>query len=92
MRRTVCLGCILLIVPIIAAAQSNSTDSQTLQALLGEVRQLRQELRSSTVAAQRAQILIYRVQAQQGAVNRVSQKAGKRALAPEPNAGGAEAL
>jgi uncharacterized coiled-coil protein SlyX len=57
-----------------AFAQTPSTDSQTLQALLAEVRQLRKELRSTTVAAQRAQILLYRLQIQEGAVTRAEQR------------------
>lgn len=54
--------------------QSNSTsnsaanDSQTLQALLREMRELRQDLRTTTVASERAQILLTRLQAQQQAV------------------------
>jgi len=67
----------LLILPAAAVSQSApsaSTDSQTLQALLAEIRQLRLELRSAAVAAQRAQILIYRVQAQQAVVTRLSQR------------------
>src|SRR5690348_7647597 len=57
-----------------AAPQSSSTpdsaanDSQTLQALLREVRELRQDLRAATVASERAQILLTRLQAQQQAV------------------------
>ena len=49
-------------------------DSKTLQALLEEVRQLRRDLRSTTVAAQRVQILIYRVQAQESVVRRVQER------------------
>jgi hypothetical protein len=44
--------------------QTTTGDSQTLQALLSEVRQLRQDLQITTIAAQRAQILIYRLQGQ----------------------------
>src|SRR5262249_2472826 len=47
---------------------------QTLQALLAEVHQLRQDLRSANAAAQRAQILIYRLSAQEAATGRVSQR------------------
>jgi chromosome segregation ATPase len=47
---------------------SNPTDSQTLQALLQEVRQLRQDLRTVTVTTERAQIILSRLQAQQAAV------------------------
>jgi len=45
-----------------------------LQALLVEVRQLRHDLQTTTIAAQRAQILLYRLQGQEAAVTRASQK------------------
>jgi chromosome segregation ATPase len=54
--------------------QTTPGDSQTLQALLSEVRQLRQDLQTTTIAAQRAQILIYRLQGQEAAVARASQR------------------
>jgi hypothetical protein len=54
--------------------QTNSGDSQTLQAVLVEVRQLRQDMQTTMVAMQRAQILIYRLQAQEAAVARASQR------------------
>ena len=54
--------------------QTTTGDSQTLQALLSEVRQLRQDLQTTTIAAQRAQILIYRLQGQEAAVARASQR------------------
>src|SRR6267378_2743428 len=54
--------------------QTTPGDSQTLQALLLEVRQLRQDLHTTTIAAQRAQILIYRLQGQEAAVARASQR------------------
>jgi chromosome segregation ATPase len=54
--------------------QSAPSDSQTLQALLSEVRQLRLELRTTTIASQRAQILIYRLQGQEASVARASQR------------------
>lgn len=57
-----------------AFAQSASSDSQTLQALLAEVRQLRQDLQTTTVAAQRAHILLYRLQAEESAVTRATQR------------------
>jgi chromosome segregation ATPase len=53
-----------------AFGQTASPDSQTLQALLAEMRQLHQDLQTSSVAAQRAQILIYRAQAQETVVTR----------------------
>jgi len=64
----------LLVVPA-AFAQTPSADSQTLQALLSEVRQLRQQLQSSNAASQRTQILFFRIQTQQGLVERASQRA-----------------
>jgi DNA repair exonuclease SbcCD ATPase subunit len=63
-----------LLISTAAFGQTSSTDSQTLQALLAEVRQLRQDLQNITVAAQRAQILVYRLQLQQAAVARASQR------------------
>jgi len=74
MRRWMLFTVTLLILPAAAVCQSGATDSQTLQALLAEMRQLRQELRTATIAAQRAQILIYRVQSQQAVVTRLTQR------------------
>ena len=54
--------------------QSSSTDSQTLQALLVEVRQLHHDLQTTTIAAQRAQILLYRLQGQEAIVASASQR------------------
>lgn len=64
----------LLLISPAAFGQTSSTDSQTLQALLAEMRQLRQELRTATVAAQRVQILLYRLQIQEGAVQRAQRR------------------
>ena len=66
------LGCLLFATTCFG--QSTPSDSQTLQALLSEVRQLRQELRTATIAAQRSQILIYRLQGQEASVARASQR------------------
>lgn len=60
----------LLISAGTSAAQTKSTDSQTLESILEEVRQLRQDLRTVTEAAKKAQILVYRVQMQEGVVRR----------------------
>lgn len=64
----------LLITTPATFGQSSSTDSQTLQALLAEVRQMHQDLQTTTVAAQRAQILLYRLKVQEEAVERASQR------------------
>jgi isoleucyl-tRNA synthetase len=54
-------------------AQTTSSDSQTLQALLTEVRQLRQGLQISLTRMQSAQILLSRLQIEEVAVSRASQ-------------------
>src|SRR6266849_11097307 len=63
-----------LVLASTAFAQTNPADSDTLKALLAEVRQLRHDLQTTTVAAQRAQILIYRVQAQESVVRRMQER------------------
>jgi DNA repair exonuclease SbcCD ATPase subunit len=73
MQRSTFLVLGLFIISTPALSQTTSTDSQTLQALPAEVRQLRQDLQTTTVAAQRAQILLYRLQVQEAAVSRASQ-------------------
>ncbi len=55
-----------------AVAQNTPTDSQTLRALLDEVRQLRKDLQTTTVAAQRMQVVLYRLQLQDAAVARAN--------------------
>jgi DNA repair exonuclease SbcCD ATPase subunit len=53
--------------------QATSSDSQTLRALLSEVRELRQALQVSLGRIQSAQILLSRLQIQEVAVTRASQ-------------------
>jgi DNA repair exonuclease SbcCD ATPase subunit len=57
-----------------AGGQAVSSDAQTLQALLTEVRALRQELRMSLNRTQTMQILLVRFQAQEEAVTRASDR------------------
>jgi len=64
----------LLLTSQASFAQTSSTELQTLQALLAEVRQLRQDLRTTTVAAQRVQILLFRLQVQEAAVARMERR------------------
>ncbi len=73
MKRLSFLALIPLLVST-AFAQTNPNDPDTLKALLTEVRQLRQDLRTTTVAAQRAQILVYRAQAQESVVRRMQER------------------
>ena len=73
MKRLAFLSLALLLVST-AFAQTSPTDSDTLKALLTEVRQLRQDLRTTAAAAQRAQILVYRAQAQESVVRRMQER------------------
>jgi chromosome segregation ATPase len=62
-----------VVTPAATLGQTASSDSQSLQALLTEVRELRQDLRVSLARIQSAQILITRLQTQQAAVSRASE-------------------
>jgi hypothetical protein len=64
----------LLLFSPTAFGQTASPESQTLQALLTEVHQLRQDLQTAAAAARKAQILIYRLHVQETAVARASQR------------------
>jgi DNA repair exonuclease SbcCD ATPase subunit len=68
MRRTVFLVLAVFGLSATAFSQAAPNDPQTLQALLTEVRELRQELRSSLARIQTAQILLSRLQTQQTVV------------------------
>jgi hypothetical protein len=70
--KSVCLSVALL--GKIALGQSTAADSSTLQSLLAEVRQLREVLQTTTIAAQRIQIALYRLQIQGQAVARLTQR------------------
>jgi chromosome segregation ATPase len=74
MNRYCLLVLAFLLVSPATFGQTSSTDSQTLQALLAEVRQLRRDLRTTTIAAQRVQILLHRLQGQEAAVALVQRR------------------
>ena len=74
MRRTISLVLFVFGMPATAFGQATPSDSQTLQALLSEVRELRQELRSSLARMQSGQILLSRLQTQQQVVTRASER------------------
>jgi chromosome segregation ATPase len=74
MLRSAVFAFSLLVFSSPALGQAPPTDSQTLQALLTEIRQLRQDLQTSAIAARRAQILIYRLHVQEAAVAQASQR------------------
>jgi len=62
---------VILTAPVFS--QPAATDSQTLQAILAELRQLRHELQTTSAMAARAQIALYRLQRQFEAVERTQQ-------------------
>ncbi len=72
MRRAFFCMTALLAISACAFGQAASSDTQTLQALLSEVRALRQDLRVSLNRTQGIQILLARLQLQEGAVTRAS--------------------
>lgn len=72
MRCLICLAVALLSCGT-ATAQSNP-DSQNLDGIRAEIRQLRQDLRTLVGTAQRAQILVARVQVQDAAVRRAQER------------------
>ncbi len=63
-----------LITVATAAAQTASPDTQALQALVTEIRQLRQDLQATTIATQRVQIVLYRLQTQTALVTRAASR------------------
>ena len=74
MRRMLWLILIVSGIPVATFSQAASPDSQTLQALLTEVRELRRDLRTSVSKVQKTQILLSRLQSQQEAVTRASER------------------
>jgi chromosome segregation ATPase len=74
MRRALFLILAVFVTCVATFGQGASSESQTLQALLTEVRELRQELQVLFTRAQSAQLLLLsRLQIQQVAVTRASQ-------------------
>jgi len=73
MYRLVCLIFTLLAIPPAAMSQTTSTDAQTLQAILSELRQLRHDIQTSNAMVARAQIALYRLQRQAEAVEHARQ-------------------
>src|SRR6266849_9411784 len=67
------VGLLLLPISSPGLGQSNSSDSQGMQALVAEVRQLRKDLQTTNGYALKAQILLYRLQVQEATVARASQ-------------------
>lgn len=63
---------VLLLVSVPCLGQTNSKDAQTLQALLTEVRQLRQDFEATAAITHKMQILLYRLQTQGTTIARLS--------------------
>ena len=74
MRRALFFILLVSGIPGATFGQTASSDSQTLQALLTEVRELRQDLRISLARIQGVQVLLSRLQTQQGSVTRASER------------------
>lgn len=74
MRRALFSIVALLGTSAYAFGQASTFDTQTLQALLSEVRALRQDLRMSLNRAQTMQILLARFQIQEGVITRASDR------------------
>jgi chromosome segregation ATPase len=68
MHRVISFAISLLLLAVGSACQTTTGDSKTLQDLLVEVRQLRQDLHTSIGAVERAQILVHRVEVEEYAV------------------------
>jgi len=74
MKQAFLLMFLAVAIPTATFGQTASSDSQALQALLTEVRALRQDLRISLARIQSGQILLSRLQTQQAAVTRASER------------------
>jgi hypothetical protein len=61
----------------VCSGQSPTADSQTLRSILTELQQLRQELRASTAAFQKSQILLRHWQVQREAVSLAAQRSNE---------------
>jgi hypothetical protein len=68
------LTTLLMISAVFAWCQPVPTDSQTLQAILTELRQLRHDMQTTSAMAARAQVALYRLQREDGAVMRATQR------------------
>jgi DUF4097 and DUF4098 domain-containing protein YvlB len=63
-----------LAVTSVGHAQMSQSDSQTLQAILSELRQIRSELHDQQVRNQTMQVLLFQMQTYQTAINRATQR------------------
>jgi hypothetical protein len=87
MQRMLFALVVVLGMPTPVIAQAAPSDAETMQALLSEVRGLRQELRISLARVQSGQILLFRLQSQQQTVSHASERldAARAKLSDEQN-------
>ena len=64
----------ILILLLLCAPAFCQTDTQLTQALLNEIRGLRQDLQTTAITIQRVQIVMYRLQAQTALLSRATQR------------------
>jgi chromosome segregation ATPase len=64
----------LLVGSVAAVAQTPPSDPPMAQALLSEIRQLRNDLQMTAATIQRVQIVMYRLQSQASVLDRVTQR------------------
>jgi len=74
MRRIVLSLIAVLAMTSACDAQVNQSDSQTLQAILAELRQIRSELHNQQAQNQTMQVLLFQMQTYQTAINRATQR------------------
>ena len=74
MHRSTLILSLLVVSTVPTFSQVAPTDPQTLQGILAELRQLRHDLLASSAITARAQIAIYRVQQENEAVDRATQR------------------
>lgn len=72
MRRSLAIATVVICSISALGRSTPATDSQTLKAVLEEIHLLRQDLQTTTVASQRVQIVLYRLQLEDAAVSRVT--------------------
>jgi len=65
---------VLFLFPSDMAAQAASSDSQTLQAILAELRQLRHDMQATSATTSRVQIALYRLERENEAVERAMRR------------------
>jgi chromosome segregation ATPase len=63
-----------LLMTVAAFGQPAPSESQTTQTVLGEIRQLRQDLQNVAATIQRVQIVMYRLQAENTLLNRATER------------------